>query len=323
MRNEVSLHKTAKANLILSVGIVSVLLVVPLLTRDVYWLNLVVSVFVWAAAATAWNISAGFAGGLSLGHAAFFGIGAYTAALLFLKMGITPWVGMFIGAVIAGLLGAFLGAITFRLRGPFFVLATLAFGIVVHIIAVNWRSLTRGSAGLNLPFEGGAANMLFRDMSAYWYVGLVLLALCLAISAWIERSRLGYYLVALRENEEAAYSLGVRVVRAKVTATAVSAGLTALAGSFYAFFMQYIDPSSTTQFELSVQIALIAIVGGMGTTIGPALGAAIIVPLGEVLRAQLGGGPSLVLYGFLLIIIVLAAPNGAIAGIRALRRKFR
>lgn len=323
MRNEVSLHKPSKANLLLGIGVVSVLLVVPLLTRNVYWLNLGVSVFVWAAAATAWNISAGFAGGLSLGHAAFFGIGAYSAALLFLKLGITPWAGMLVGGVIAGLIGAFLGAITFRLRGPFFVLATLAFGIVVHIIAVNWRSLTRGSAGLNLPFDGGAANMLFRDMGTYWYVGLILLALCLAVSAWIERSRLGYYLVALRENEEAAYSLGVKVVRSKVTAAAVSAGLTALAGSFYAFFIQYIDPSSTTQFELSVQIALIAIVGGMGTTIGPVLGAVIIVPLGEVLRAQLGGGPSLVLYGFLLMVIVLAAPNGAIAGLRALRRKFR
>ncbi len=323
MRNEVSLHKPSKANLLLGCGVVSVLLLVPLLTRDVYWLNLGVSVFVWAAAATAWNISAGFAGGLSLGHAAFFGIGAYSAALLFLKLGITPWVGMLVGSVIAALIGALLGAITFRLRGPFFVLATLAFGIVVHIIVVNWHSLTRGSSGLNLPFDGGAANMLFRDMGTYWYVGLVLLALCLAVSAWIERSRLGYYLVALRENEEAAHSLGVKVVRSKVLAAAVSAGLTALAGSFYAFFIQYIDPSSTTQFELSVQIALIAIVGGVGTTIGPFLGAAIIVPLGEILRAQFGGGPSMVLYGFLLMVIVLAAPNGAIAGLKALRRKFR
>jgi branched-chain amino acid transport system permease protein len=317
------LPKPSKTNLLPGIGVVLVLLTVPLLTRDVYWLSLGGSVFVWAAAATAWNISAGFAGGLSLGHAAFFGIGAYTAALLFLKLGITPWVGMLAGVVIAGLIGAFLGAITFRLRGPFFVLATLAFGIVVHIIAVNWRSLTRGSAGLNLPFDGGAANMLFRDMGTYWHVGLILLALCLAVSAWIEKSRLGYYLVALRENEEAAYSLGVKVVQSKVSAAAISAGLTALAGSFYAFFIQYIDPASTTQFELSVQIALIAIVGGVGTTIGPFLGAAIIVPLGEVLRAQLGGGPSLVLYGFLLMLIVLAAPNGAIAGLRVLRRKFR
>ncbi len=317
------LHNLWKTNLLPGIGVVLIILTVPLITRDVYWLSLGTSVFVWAAAATAWNISAGFAGGLSLGHAAFFGIGAYTAALLFLKLGITPWVGMLAGVVIAVLIGAFLGAITFRLRGPFFALATLAFGNVVHIIAVNWHSLTRGSAGLNLPFDGGAANMLFRYMGTYWYVGFILLALCLAVSAWIEKSRLGYYLVALRENEEAAYSLGVKVVQTKVVAASISAGLTSLSGSFYAFFIQYIDPASTTQFELSVQIALIGIVGGVGTTIGPALGAAIIVPLGEVLRARLGGGPSLVLYGFLLMLIVLAAPNGAIAGLRSLRRKFR
>jgi branched-chain amino acid transport system permease protein len=317
MRNGPSREK-----LITGIVIVTLLLLVPVITSDVYWLNLGVTVLVWAAAATAWNISAGFAGGLSLGHAAFFGIGAYTATLLFLKLGITPWIGLLAGGIIAGLIGAFLGVITFRLRGPFFVLSTLAFGIVVHIIAVNWRGLTRGAAGLNLPFDGGAANMLFRNMATYWYVGLVLLAICLAASAWIQRSRLGFYLVALRENEEAAYSLGVRVVRAKVAAASLSAMLTAFAGSFYAFFIQYIDPSSTTQFELSVQIALIAIVGGVGTTLGPTLGALIIVPLGEILRAQLGGGPSLVLYGFLLMVIVLAAPNGAIAGLKLLGRKF-
>lgn len=296
------------------------LLMGPLFIDDVFWLGLGTTVLLWASLATAWNISAGFAGGLSLGHAAFFGVGAYTSTLLYLQLGISPWIGMFLGGLLAGMLGAVLGFMTFRLRGPFFVLATLAFGVVVHIIAVNWRSLTRGAAGLLLPFRGGGANMLFPDVSPYWYIGLGLLAFMIGVSAMIERSRLGYYLVALREDEDAARSLGVHVVRCKVIAAAISAALAAVTGSFYACFVQYIDPASTTQFELSVQIALVAIVGGMGTTLGPALGALIVIPSGEILRAWLGGGPSLIVYGFLLIVIVLAAPNGAIAGLRAIHR---
>ncbi len=307
-----------------AVGLVlllALLLAVPALLDSAYWLDLAVMVLVWAALASAWNISAGYAGGLSLGHAAFFGVGAYTAVLLFNELGVSPWLGMLVGAVLAGLLGALLGVITFRLKGPFFVLATLAFGFVVHILAVNWRGLTRGAAGLTLPFDGGPQNMLFADLSTYWYVGLGLVALVLGVSLWIERSRLGYYLVALREDEDAARSLGVRVVGCKVIAAAISAALTAVAGTFYATFIQYIDPASTTQFELSVQIALVAIVGGMGTALGPLLGAVIVIPLGEVLRASLGGGPALAVYGLLLVVIVLTAPNGLIAGLRRVGRR--
>lgn len=302
-------------------AILAVLLCFPLVVRDIYWIDLGITVLIWASVATAWNISGGFAGGLSLGHAAFFGVGAYTSTLLFLRLGITPWIGILGGAALAGILGALLGVITFRLKGPFFVLATLAFGIVVHIINVNWRSLTRGAAGLLLPFLGGPANMLFQNLWAYWYISLGLLVVTVGVSIGIERSRLGYYLVALREDEDAARSLGVRVVRSKVIAAAVSAALAACAGSVYAAFLQYIDPDSTTRFELSVQIALVAIVGGMGTSFGPILGAAIVIPLGEILRAQVGGGVALVVYGFLLTVIVLTAPNGAIAGVRLVVRR--
>jgi branched-chain amino acid transport system permease protein len=325
MRSSTSAHRpTPVAKQIIAALLGGLLLLlVPVIVDDVFWLGLGTTVLIWAALATAWNISAGFAGGLSLGHAAFFGVGAYTSTLLYLQLGISPWIGMLAGGLLAGLLGTLLGVMTFRLRGPFFVLATLAFGIVVHIIAVNWRSLTRGAAGLILPFRGGGANMLFADVWPYWYIGLALLALTIGVSIAIVRSRLGYYLVALREDEDAARSLGVRVVPCKVAAAALSAALAALAGSVYAAFVQYIDPSSTTQFELSVQIALVAIVGGVGTTLGPTLGAVIVIPLGEVLRAWLGGGPALVVYGFLLVVIVLAAPNGAIAGVRAVGRRFR
>jgi branched-chain amino acid transport system permease protein len=298
--------------LLVGLPVAAALLAVPSLVSDVFWLGLGITVLLWAALATAWNISAGLAGGLSLGHAAYFGVGAYTATLLFLRLGISPWLGMLAAAALAGVLGAAIGAITFRLRGPFFVLATLAFGVVIHIVAVNWRDLTRGAAGLILPFGGGAQNMLFAGIAPYWYIGLGLLALTLGVTVAIQRSRLGYFLVALREDEEAARALGVRVVRCKVAASAISAALTACAGGFYATYIQYIDPSSTTQFEISVQIALVAIVGGLGTTLGPALGAVLVVPLGEVLRASLGGGPALMLYGLMLIVIVLAAPHGVL-----------
>ena len=298
--------------LLIGLPLSAALLAVPTFVSDVFWLGLGITVLLWASLATAWNISAGLAGGLSLGHAAYLGVGAYTATLLFLRLGISPWLGMLAGAVLAAVLGAAIGAITFRLRGPFFVLASLAFGIVVHIVAVNWRGLTRGAAGLLLPFGGGPQNMLFAGVEPYWYIGLGLLAVTLGVTVAIRRSRLGYFLVALREDEDAARALGVRVVRCKVAASAISAALTALAGAFYATYIQYIDPSSTTQFEISVQIALVAIVGGLGTTLGPALGAVVVVPLAEVLRAWLGGGPALMVYGFMLILIVLAAPYGVL-----------
>ena len=302
------------------VAVLAVLLVFPWMLPSGYWVDLAVQVLIWGALASAWNISAGYAGGLSLGHAAFLGVGAYTSTLLFLELGISPWLGMIAGAAFAGVLGLLLGALTFRLRGPFFVLATLAFGVVVNILAVNLRGITRGAAGLVVPFDGGWENMLFASLEAYWYVGLALVALVVGITLWIERSRFGYYLVAIREDEDAARSVGVRVVRWKLVAASLSAALTALAGTVYAQFVQYIDPSSTTRFELSVQIALIAIVGGMGTAWGPLLGAIIIIPLGEILRVEVGGGPALMVYGFLLVVIVLAAPRGALPGLQGLAR---
>lgn len=306
----------------------SSLLLLPLLTGllllprwlSLYWLDVAINVLLWACLASAWNIAAGLAGGLSLGHAAFLGVGAYSATLLFLRFGLSPWLGMFVGAGLAAGLGALLALLTLRLRGPFFVLATLAFGMVAHIMAVNWRGLTRGAAGLALPFRGGAANMLFAEFSSYWYLGLGLLLLIIGLNYAIVHAPLGYYLIALREDEDAARSLGVRVVRSKLIAVTISAALTALAGTFYAVFVQYIDPSSTTQFELSVQIALVAIVGGLGTIWGPSLGALIVVPLGEVLRARLGGGPSLLIYGSLLTVVVLAAPQGVWPALQALGR---
>jgi len=309
--------------LLVGLPLAAVLLAVPTLVSDAFWLGLGITVLLWAALATAWNISAGLAGGLSLGHAAYVGVGAYTATLLFLRLGISPWLGLLVGAALAGALGAAIGAITFRLRGPFFVLATLAFGIVVHIAAVNWRGLTRGAAGLLLPFRGGPQNMLFANIEPYWYIGLGLLALTLGVTVAIRWSRLGYFLVALREDEDAARSLGVRVVRSKVAASAISAALTACGGAFYATYIQYIDPSSTTQFEISVQIALVAIVGGLGTTLGPTLGAVVVVPLAEVLRAWLGGGPALMLYGLTLIVIVLAAPHGLLGVMQRLAARLR
>ncbi|MGY6633031.1 MAG: branched-chain amino acid ABC transporter permease [Alkalilacustris sp.] len=306
-----------------AIVLVGALLAVPLVVTNLFWLNLAITVLLWAALASAWNISGGLAGGLSLGHAAYFGIGAYVSTLLFLRFGISPWLGMWVGAVLAAGIGAGLATLTLRLRGPFFVLATLAFGIVIHIIAVNWREVTRGAAGLVLPFGGGPQNMMFAGLGPYWYIGLGLVALCVGTTVAIRRSRLGYYLVALREDEDAARSLGVRVVQCKVIAAAISAALTALAGTFYAAFVQYIDPASTTQFTISVQIALVAIVGGMGTVIGPLLGALVVVPLGEVSRAYLGGGPALMVYGVLLIIIVLAVPRGVAGGVEAMGRAVR
>ena len=165
--------------------------------------------------------------------------------------------------------------------------------------------------------------MVFARLESYWFLGLGLVALVIGDAIWLQRSRLGYYLAAVREDEDAARSLGVQVVRSKLVASTASAALAALAGTFYAQFIQYIDPDSTTEFELSVQIALIAIVGGMGTAFGPLIGAVIIIPLGEILRVQFGGGPALMVYGALLTIIVLAWPSGVLGGLKSLGRRLK
>jgi len=285
----------------------------PLFIKNDFYLDGFILIFLWGAFSGAWNIISGYAGMVSLCHNAFFAIGAYTSTLLFLRFGITPWAGLLVGGLLAAAVGLLLGIVCFRLRSHYFVLATLAFGQVTFIISTNWRSLTEGAEGLALPIEPSFYNMIFQGKLPYVYLGLALLLLVMIISYSIENSRLGYYLTAFRENEDAARALGVKTGRVRLIAMGISSFLAAVTGTFYAQYIIYIDPSSVARLQLSVQVALFTIVGGLGTVLGPTIGAIIFIPITIFLRATLGTavpGLHMIIYGSILILVLLFMPKG-------------
>ena len=280
-----------------------------------FWLDLVFWICFWAALAQAWNIVGGYVGQLSLGHTAFFGLGAYTSTLATLRWDLTPWLGGLMGALIVAAVGFAVALVCLRLRGPFFALATLALAELLLIVAVQWRALTEGSEGLTLPFRPGLANLMFETKAGFGLYALGLLALVTAVTLLVEHTRVGLLLQAIKNDEDAARSVGVRVLRWKVTAAAVSAALTALGGTLYAQYLQVIEPSSVFNWEVSVQLALIAIIGGWGNWLGAIVGSVFLTPLAIGLRAWLGGsyaGLHLVVYGPILIVSVLFIPEGVV-----------
>ena len=297
----------------------AVLALCPLFVGNDFYLDGFILIFMWAAFAGSWNILSGYAGMTSLGHNAFFGIGAYTSTLLFLRFGLTPWLGMFAGGLLAMAVGLVVGIICFRLRSHYFALATLAFGEVCSIVAMSWRSLTGGSEGLALPIQPSLYNYAFDSKLPYVYISFTLLLIVLGISWYLENSRLGYYLTAFKENEEAARALGVRTGRIRLLAMAISSFMSAVIGTFYAQYVVYIDPSSVIRLQLSVQVALFAIVGGVGTIFGPLIGALIFIPVTIALRAWLGTsipGLYMVIYGCILVAILLYMPQGVFGSLK-------
>lgn len=284
----------------------------PLIFSDPYSLGVVTLTFLWAATSLAWNISGGYAGQLSLGHAAFYGVGAYTSTLLFLRLGVPPLVGAVIGAALCAVLAVLIGWITMRLRGTFFVMATLAFGVVAHISAVTW-AITNGTSGLSIPLRPSVLNLVFADKVAYAYVAFGLVLGFYGLSRWIEGSRLGFALIGFRENDDAARALGVRTLRARVSAFALSASLTGLCGTFHAQYYLYVDPDSVMSLSFSLQVALIAIVGGLGTAYGPILGSLVITPLALLIQGVVGNqvsGLNLFVYSTIVMVVLLALPQG-------------
>jgi branched-chain amino acid transport system permease protein len=292
---------------------IAFLCVLPLVIRNDFYLDGLILIFMWGAFAGAWNILAGYAGMVSLGHNAFFGIGAYTSTLLLLHFGLSPWIGMIIGGLFSSAIGLILGIVCFRLRSHYFALATLAFGEVAYIAAVNLRSLTGGSEGLALPIQPNPWLFSFAGKLPYVYIGLSLFLLVIGVSYAIERSRLGYYLTAFRENEDAARALGVKTGQVRLVAMVISSFLAAVMGSFYAQYAVFIDPSSVIRIQISVQVALFAIVGGIGIALGPAIGAIIFVPITILLRATMGTalpGLHMIIYGIILVLVLIFVPQG-------------
>jgi branched-chain amino acid transport system permease protein len=288
-------------------------------------LDLVILTLIWAGVAAAWNLLAGFAGQFSLGHAAFLGIGAYAAAILAVRYGITPWAGILVGAVLAGLLALMLASISLRMRGPFFTLLTIAFAEVARLIAVDAKRLTNGGEGIIIELKPGLANLHFLEKWPFAILAAVYALSMGSLCVAIRRSRMGHRLLAVREDEDAARSLGVPVYRIRIIATVISAGCTAVGGALLATYTQFIDPDSTMSFLLSVEPALIAIVGGLGHAWGPLFGAILIVPLERLLRGWFGGvlfGLHGVIFGLLLIVILLALPDGLLNAVMNWRARW-
>jgi branched-chain amino acid transport system permease protein len=292
----------------------------PLLPK--YGLEVLISILFFAYLGTCWNILGGYAGQFSFGHAAFFGLGAYTSTLLLLRLGLTPWLGMLAGGALAAAFGLFEGYLSFRygLRGPYFSLVTLAFAEMLRVVAVNWKAVG-SSLGLVVPSGSSPAQFLFAGKLPYYYVILAMTLVALAITRLIERSRMGYALAAIRENEDAAEASGVNALATKLSAMAVSSFLTALGGTFYAQYFAYIDPSLTFGPAISIQGLLPAIVGGAGTVVGPLLGSFVLTPISELTRAVLRGraGADVMLYGLILILVISFLPNGLVGLLRSRR----
>ncbi|MGH3383875.1 MAG: branched-chain amino acid ABC transporter permease [Nocardioidaceae bacterium] len=284
------------------------------LLLDDYLRGIGVRALVVAILAVSWNIIGGFAGRLSFGHAAFFGIGAYTSSLLLVEREISPWIGGVVGMLAAGLVALLLGLPVLRLRGIFFTLATFVFTLILLTLARYFGDFTGGDVGLSLPLtDPSFAMMQFRGQAAFFYLALAVLALYVAIAAAVSRSAFGYRLRAIRDDEEVAEALGIATTRVKLQAFVLSAAMAAFAGTLAAQQDLFIDPGSAFGIDRSVEIVLAAILGGIGTVWGPVVGGIAVVAMSDglnnVLR-EVAAGAETVVYGFALIAVALWLPGG-------------
>jgi branched-chain amino acid transport system permease protein len=287
----------------------------PLLVRDAFFLDSLILILLWGALSAAWNVASGYAGQVSLGHSAFFGIGAYSAALMSSRWQQSPWLGMLIGVALSLVAGGLIGYLSNRLRGPYFALSTIAFSQVLLIVASRWRGLTAGSEGIPVPFRPGFSTLGLSHV-AWVYLGLAVAIVYYGIQVYFERSRIGYQLAGVREDEDAAEGLGIASRRLKVLAVMLSAAMTSVVGTLWAQYVGFVEPFYVFSVDLSIRFALNTIIGGIGTALGPFLGSLLITTIETYLRATFSGvktgfaGIYLVFYGCALILVVRFVPEG-------------
>lgn len=305
--------KPNKTLLILGI-LTAVLLVVYFLPLQVFVKHILILTLFYAFLGTGWNLMCGYAGRLSLGHAAFVAVGAYTTLLLYKDFNITPWIGMLIGGALAVGVMMLIAYPSFRfgLKGPYFTLASIAVAEIVHNLLVYFREYTGGSLGMSLPYQPTSLALFQFDGKEPYYLIILAFWLIAVFITWkMERTR--YYLEAIREDQDAAAALGISVNKNLIIAACISAFLVAVGGAFYTQYFRYIDPYSIAGFTLSLNMALVVVIGGSGTILGPTIGAFIIIPLTELLRMSLGStlpGLHLFLYGVLLIVCIIFLPKG-------------
>jgi branched-chain amino acid transport system permease protein len=301
------------------VSILVVMIAPPFLTSNQFLLHLGITMLLWTLLGAAWNLLGGFAGQVSFGHATFFGVGAYTTMILYLKAGVAPWYGMLAGGLVAVVTSLPIGLICFRLRGPYFSLSTLAVAEIVRLVAQNWEGLTNGPVGLlitTLPRVAIGGHAINWESKAPFYVIIAVVALGAMLATYrLSRSRLGAYLLAIREDEDAAESVGIDTVRAKVTTLALSAFFTGLGGGFYGLYYRYVDPDAVFPIALSVEMVFIAVVGGLATVVGPVIGAVFLTTIGELFRERFLVG-HLIFYGLFMMLVIRYLPEGIWGGAR-------
>lgn len=296
--------------------VVALLAIAPLLVNSNVFLNFMIYTLIIALGAQGWNLLGGTAGQNSFGHAAFFGTGAYIISLWQINLGLSPWTGFVVAIAGGALVGWIVGFLSFRagLRGSYFALVTLAFAEVLRVLA-NSSSVTGGAAGKLLPIKLGVENLQFSDRTHYYWFALALVAIGLLLCRWISLSRFGARLIAVRENEDAAKALGIDVLRAKLSAITISAGMTAAAGCLYVQYFLYIDPLLVFGPKVSVEVLLASMVGGLGTVFGPLVGTFALHLLGEIAKFFTGEIPGidLAVYGCVLIAAIWFMPRGLLS----------
>jgi len=303
------------------IALILVFLAVPWIIPVSFFLHLMIMVLMWTVLGAAWNILGGFAGQVSFGHATFLGVGAYTTMILYLDLGVAPWFGILIGGVVAALIALPIGFICFRLRGPYFSLSTLAVAEIVRLVALNWESLTAGPVGLlitTLPevsFMGSPVN--WESKTPFYYIAVLIALAALLATAVMSRSRMGAYLLAIREDIDSAEAIGINTVQVRVAALSLSALLAGIAGGFYAMYLRYVDPDAVFSISLSVEMVFIAVVGGLTTVFGPLIGAIFLVTLGETFREHFLVG-HLIFYGVFMMVAIRYMPEGIWGKLRLL-----
>jgi len=296
-------------------------LIFPLVIRSSYYQHLVIIIFMWVIIGSSWNLLAGYTGQVSFGHAIFFGVGAYTAGIFATKLGVSAWWGMVFGGFSSMMIGLFVGWVCFRLRGPYFALATLAGGEIIRLIATNWESLTDGMVGILII-------QTFKSKLPYYYISFVLALACIYTIRLIMKSKWGYYFVSIRENEDAAASMGINTTLYKNVSLLVSSFFTGMAGAFYMNYMAFIDPQVVFSLHfISIMAILVGIVGGVATIWGPAVGAFVMVGLQETFRSSFFGlAPKWIsqahalVFGLLVIFVIMFLANGIVGDWDKIRR---
>lgn len=300
-------------------GAIVLLLTIPFLTQNQFLLHLAITVLLWTVLGSAWNLLGGYAGQVSFGHAAFFGVGAYVTMILYLKLGLAPWYGMIVGGMAAALASLPIGYLCFRLRGPYFSLATLAVAEIVRLVALNWEAVTNGPVGLLIttlpPVRFGGRPVNWEEQSPFFYLVAMLAVVAMLVTYWLSRSRLGAYLLAIREDEDTAESIGIDTVSTKVIVLALSAFFAGVAGGFYGMYYRYVDPDAVFPIALSVEMVFMAVVGGLATVEGPVIGAIFLVTIGEVFRERFLVG-HLIFYGLFMMLTIRYLPEGIWGGVR-------